>query len=251
MKGILPSFLKFDTTNDLVRIGRDHDGGYLVSKIDIDYSEVLFGLGISDDWSFVSDFLRHKKVPIFAYDASVNKKDFIKNIKNSLIRINKPKDFLYWVKVYFSYKKFFSEDRKHIEKFVGLNAEGKHCTMNDILSEVKSNKIFLKIDIEGSEYRILDTLITNKDRICGMVIEFHDCDIHLAKIQNFVEKFDLNLVHVHANNNAPTRIDDDLPIVLELTFSKNSKVRKLDSLPHRLDMPNNRLADEINLKFKN
>ena len=257
MKGILPSFLKFDTTNDLVRIGRDHDGGYLVSKIDIDDSEILVGLGISDDWSFESDFLRHKKVPIFAYDASVNKKVFIKKITNSLMRhlkhfyrIDKPKDFLYWVKVYFSYKKFFSEDRKHIEKLVGLNAEGKHCTMNDILSEVKSNNIFLKIDIEGSEYRILDTLITNKDRICGMVIEFHDCDIHLAKIQNFVEKFDLNLVHVHANNYAPIRIDDDLPIVLELTFSKNSKVRKLDSLPHRLDMPNNRLANEINLKFE-
>ena len=57
-------------------------------------------------------------------------------------------------------------------------------------------------------------------------------------------------MHVHANNYAPIRIDDDLPIVLELTFSKNSKVRKLDSLPHRLDMPNNRLVNEINLKFK-
>ena len=72
MKGILPSFLKFDTTNDLVRIGRDHDGGYLVSKIDIDDSEILVGLGISDDWSFESDFLRHKISTSFFFSPIVS-----------------------------------------------------------------------------------------------------------------------------------------------------------------------------------
>ena len=123
--------------------------------------------------------------------------------------------------------------------------------MNDVLSEVKSNNIFLKIDIEGSEYEILDTLISNKDRICGLVIEFHDCDIHLAKIKNFVEEFGLRLIHIHANNFEPMRIYDDLQKALELTFSKNSKVRKLDSLPHILDMPNDKFAEEIKLEFEN
>ena len=58
--------------------------GNIEIPIDIDDSEILVGLGISDDWSFESDFLRHKKVPIFAYDASVNKKVFIKKINDSL-----------------------------------------------------------------------------------------------------------------------------------------------------------------------
>ena len=44
---------------------------------------------------------------------------------------------------------------------------------------------------------------------------------------------------------------DDLPKALELTFSKNSKVRKLGSLPHIVDMPSDRFADEIILEFEN
>ena len=197
MKGVLSSFFKFDSANDLVRIGKDYDGGYLVSTVDIDKSEVLIGLGINYDWSFEENFLKHKNVPVFAYDASINKLEILKNIINSLIRLKKT-TLLYWVNVYFSYKQFF-----------------------------------------------------RKDRICCLVIEFHDCDIHLAKIKNFVEEFGLRLIHIHANNFEPMRIYDDLPKALELTFSKNSKVRKLDSLPHILDMPNDKFAEEIKLEFEN
>jgi len=38
------------------------------------------------------------------------------------------------------------------------------------------------MDIEGGEYRILDNLIKHQDKICGIVIEFHDIDLHLEKI---------------------------------------------------------------------
>ena len=44
MKGILPSFLKFKSASDLVRVGRDFDGGYLISQSDIDASEYLIGM---------------------------------------------------------------------------------------------------------------------------------------------------------------------------------------------------------------
>lgn len=250
MKGVLPGFFKFNTASDLVRIGRDFDGGYLISKSDIDASEVLIGLGINDDWSFESDFLKHKEIPVFAYDASIGKERFFKNIIKSLVRIDNLKILLHWIKVYFSYKKFFVGNRKHIKKHVGLNASGMHCTMDDVFSEVDSNKLFLKIDIEGSEYRILETLIKNKEKICGMVIEFHDCDIHLKEIKYFLENIDIPLVHIHANNCAPVRIDDSLPIVLELTFSKYGNVKNELLLPHQLDMPNNPLSDEINLQFE-
>lgn len=35
----------------LVRLGKDHDGGYLVSAPDINAAECLVGLGLNDDWS--------------------------------------------------------------------------------------------------------------------------------------------------------------------------------------------------------
>jgi hypothetical protein len=156
---------------------------------------------------------------------------------------------LHWIRVYFAYKKFFVGNRQHIEKFVGLNASGAHCTMDEILSKTDSGKLFLKIDIDCSEYRILETLIKNKERICGIAIEFHDCDTRLNEIKHFVENIGLKLIHVHANNWAPIRIEDSLPTVLELTFSKHANIENESFLPHKYDMPCNKLSNEIKLEF--
>lgn len=249
MKGILPSFLKFKSASDLVRIGRDFDGGYLISKSDLNASECLIGMGINDDWSFESEFLKNKEIPLLAYDASISKTIFFKKIIKSIFRIDNPRLLLHWIRVYFAYKKFFVGNRQHIKKFVGLNASGAHCSMDEIFSKTDSKKLFLKIDIDSSEYRILETLIKNKERICGIAIEFHDCDTRINEIKHFVEKIGLKLIHVHANNWAPIRTEDSLPTVLELTFSKHAKVINQSYLPHKYDMPCNKLSNEINLEF--
>jgi len=242
MKAHLPNFFLIKQARDLVRIGRDYDGGYLVSQSDIEKSELLVGLGINDDWSFEEDFLKRKKIPIFTYDASVSGKHFLKKIILSFFRIDNLKIFFYWLKVFIKYKIFFSQPQvHHIQKFVGLNSNNEHhCTFENVINETDSKNIFLKIDIEGSEYRFLNDIIANEERISGMVIELHDCDIHLKKIQKFINQFRLNLVHVHANNFSPIRLDDGLPLVLELTFSKHAELLDNYILPHKLDMPNNR-----------
>ncbi len=238
MKAFLPNFFSLKQANDLVRVGGDYDGGYLVSQKDIEKTDLLIGLGICDNWSFEEDFALRNDVEVFAYDASVNfkfwmKRVFAETIKNPLK--------CYAFRKFFSYKYFFKGKHKHIKKFVGLNAHDNiNCSFLEVLNQTKSKNIYLKIDIEGSEYRFLDDIINNENRITGMVIEFHDVDIHLNKIKNFIEQFSLNLVHVHANNFAPIRADDDLPITLELTFSKFAKFAKNYNLPHRLDMPNNK-----------
>ena len=249
MKARLPNFFSVKQAKDLVRVGRDYDGGYLVSESDIKQSELLIGLGICDDWSFEEDFLSRKNVSIYAYDASVSEIYFFKQLIKSLIRIDNLKIFVNWIKVIIKYKKFFSQTNvHHIQKFVGLNSESEeHCTFLDVLNKTDSKKIFLKIDIEGSEYRFLNDIIDNEDRITGMVIELHDCDVHLKEIERFVNQFKLNLVHVHANNYSPIRSDDDLPIVLELTFSRYAEFSIDYKLPHELDMPNNRNASDYEL----
>ena len=241
MKAHLPNFFLVKQAKDLVRLGRDYDGGYLVSQSDIEKSELLIGLGINDDWSFEEDFLKRKKIPIYAYDASVSGKHFLKKIIKSSFRIDSLKLFFHWLKVLVKYKIFFSQPQvHHIQKFVGLNSNNEHhCTFENVINETDSKNIFLKIDIEGSEYRFLNDIIANEDRISGMVIELHDCDIHLKKIKKFINQFRLNLVHVHANNFSPIRLDDGLPLVLELTFSKHAEFLDNYSLPHKLDMPNN------------
>ena len=45
----LPNFFTFKTANDLIRVGKKNDGGYLVSRSDINMSDVLISLGIGED----------------------------------------------------------------------------------------------------------------------------------------------------------------------------------------------------------
>jgi hypothetical protein len=244
----LPNFFSFKSASDLVRIGRDYDGGYLVSQSDVDKSDLLIGLGISDDWSFEEDFTKIKDVEVYAYDASISQNGFLKSFIKSLLKINQPKFVLQKLNVLLSYRRFFSKSNRHhhVEKFVGLNSGNhNHCTLASILSDITSQNIFMKIDVEGSEYRFLDTIISNQSRISGLVLELHDCDLHLEKISNFIDKFDLKLVHIHANNYGQIRLDDGLPLVIEVTFSRYCKIQNEPSLPHHLDTPNSRYKDEI------
>jgi len=252
MQGRLPGFLSFKSAIDLVRIGRDHDGGYLISQIDIDNSDLLIGLGINDDWSFEEHFVAKKDVEVFAYDGSISQKHFFNQFIKSLTRIDNPKLALHSFFTLLRYRKFFSKKKVcHIEKYIGLNSNNQdYCTLSYILDSTKHENIFLKIDVEGSEYRFLDTLIFNQSRISGVVLELHDCDIHLETIKTFIKDFELKLVHIHANNYSPVRLDDQLPLVLELTFSKYCKLADETYLPHRFDMPNNRNESEIYLAIE-
>ncbi len=249
MNGELPHFLRFDTAGDLVRLGRDHDGGYLVSQSDVDASDALISLGVNDDWSFEKDFCGRNDVDVIAYDGSVGPAHFLKRLIKAGLRFYNPA--LAWrsLQVLISYFQFFRGRRRHVRKFVGLSIGGLFCSMGAVFEAAKSSNLFLKIDIEGGEYRILDDLVRNVDRIRGAVIEFHDCDLHLARIESFVRSFGIPVVHVHANNNAPVEAAHSLPLVLEVTFSRNVSAGGGALLPHELDRPNNRAFEEIVLRF--
>jgi hypothetical protein len=251
VEGILPNFFAFKPALDLVRLGRDNDGGYLVSEKDVNQSDLLIGLGINDDWSFESDFVARNDVKVIAYDGSISAKLFFRRFLKSFFRISNVKAIMRDYETYCGFCKFFNTGTNtHIQKFVGLNSsDSRHCTLDAILENTSSQHIFFKIDVEGSEYRLLHTLIENVHRMTGLVIEFHDCDIHLFDIEKFIQKFDMNLVHVHANNYSPIRLDDKLPLVLELTFSRHGTIGQETILPHLLDMKNNPKSDEIRLKI--
>ncbi len=252
MKAKLPKIFEFKTAKDLIRIGKDNDGGYLVSKKDIDNSEILISLGVSSDWSFENDFLKYKKVPILAFDGTISSNKFLKDAIKLVFRLYSPSLFINAVKVYFSYLAFFRNSIKHIQKNISTSSKGisEFITMKEVFALTIKNNIFLNIDIEGSEYRILDSIIENKHRLSGLVIEFHDCDLHLDKIAKFIEDFPLTLVHIHANNFGMILEKNELPITLELTFSKNAIQGDKYFLPHSLDMPNNPENEEIIIEFE-
>ena len=255
--GLLPKTFNFKTAKDILRLGKNYDGGYLVSKKDVIDSQLLLSLGICDDWSFEEDFINLKKVPIFAFDGSVNSWVFFYKIILNIFRLNKPFRFIKKINIFFSYIKFFREDRKHISKFVEgeLQSDSRfnsknYITMADVFKSVNNfDNIFLKIDIEGSEYRILNDLIQNQSRISGLAIEFHNCDLHHERISDFINKFALNLIHIHPNNAGPLNKKNKIPFSLEMTFSRSINLEETYILPHPLDMPCDPYNEDIFLEF--
>ena len=110
-------------------------------------------------------------------------------------------------------------------------------------------KYFLKIDIEGSEYKILDQIIKNSDYLTGLVIEFHNVTKNINQIETFINRLPLELIYTHPNNAGEVNEYND-PEIIELSFSKCALLnndRKFEK--HKLDFPNNPYKKEIDLNF--
>ena len=233
-----------------VRIGKDNDGGYVIIELPENYDLFISG-GISNDISFEIDFLYKYKdkdkdniIKCYAFDGTISSLP-IHNI--SLDKHN------------------ILPNIKFIKKNLG-NVENNDITnlSSYFTSSNNYNNIFMKIDIEGHEFRLLLFLIDNNymNKIKQLVVEIHTP----ADIQMFPEYFSglsdiknenmfelLNninkthtLVHFHGNNGCNTQVIDNikLPHVFECTYIRNDfmkeqdKIKNIIPLPTSLDMKN-------------
>lgn len=218
-------FQPFECKN-YVRLGKDHDGGYIVNRHDIEKSDILVSFGIKDDWSFEKDFSKVNDCEIISFD------------KESLVPDN---------------DQFYVGHRKMIRQHVDLEDSEETISIHKILN-IASNKIFLNCDVEGKEYDFFDLLIQNSYKFSGICLEVHYMnDPHnFYRVVNLISKIDLKLIHVHANN-CSILGEMNIPDVLELSFtsSSNIKYNPTISLPHQLDMENCPGHPDYQIKFGN
>ena len=153
--------------------------------------------------------------------------------------------------MYKDYKNFFkNKNIEHKELRIG---NGNECIdLKKILEDRKSElPAFIKIDIEGSEYRIFEQILLYQNSFTGIGIELHDVDIHMEKIKDLIKNLDMKLVHIHGQN--PAHIaKNDIPTQIELTFARNPEIIGSNvELPHKLDQPANPTFKETELIFEN
>ena len=261
----LPKFFCPNFKTKLVRLGKSNDGGYCIPEKSLETTEILFSFGLDDDWSFEKDFKKRSKAKIICFDNSVKIRFWIKRLLKDLIYFNFKRNFYEQFSrfyTFFKYIKFFNQkDTYHIKKHLISNniilteqTDKNFISFQNILKSWGNNNFFLKIDIEGNEYKILNDIIKNQENINGLVIEFHECDLMSVQIEDFIKKLNLDLVHIHVNNFCSIT-KDNFPTVLELTFSPkkfNSK-RNIDELnfPNKeIDQPNNKMEKDISVNFK-
>jgi hypothetical protein len=245
---LYPLELRPQSPDDLVRIGAPFDGGYVVSRRMIDATKGLLSFGLSDEWEFEAKIAEFAKVPVVCFDPSVNITFWIKKFAAGLARgvTNLDSKRIRRGLRFIDYVRFFDgRQRRHIRKAIGYPGP-MSLSFRDALKEASlPSPLLLKMDIEGWEYRVLPELLTARNSFTGLIIEFHDVDLHKKRIVEFVTDMSNRFVLIHFHANSHTTVGSDgLALVIELTFMardllKPREVLKTHTLPLAgLDAPN-------------
>ena len=259
----LPKMLNFITPlnfPDVIRVGNQGDGGYIIPRVLLQEVEFLVSLGVSNDWTFDRHFKEiNKKLTIHAYDHTISQRKFLNSLAINSLKFVLGKvhftEILKSLKTLVGYKIFFQGNNVHyIERVHSRVDEKVDVTIDTIMQRTGSASVFLKIDIEGAEYRILSELDQYSTKILGLVIEFHDTwpfrDVFISKMRALLTNY--AVVHIHPNNFAGVAVDG-LPEVMEITLLRRDYISdfsfKKVSSAIDLDRPNNPKRDEIVLKF--
>lgn len=239
---------------DLIRIGSKGDGGYLVEKQSLKNSKMVMGLGLNDNWCFEKEVIAKYKIPVVGFDNMLSTKYLVQLVIPKFFALRKFYkaerfcDFAKGVYRIFDYQKYRTLFH---QKFIGYPLGSGYLSLTQLFEQyVKETPVFLKCDIEGWEYRILDELINCSNLLSGLAIEFHDIDLHRVRIASFIEKFPLTLVHTHPNNYGGVDGNRD-PLTIEMTFSKGAMPidNKPCRLPHKLDSPNRNGYPDLKIAF--
>lgn len=259
----LPSTLDFlapSIVPGLLRVGRWTDGGYVIPYFAIASTDALVSFGINRDWSFEEGFHAiNPRAAIHAYDHTVSLRMFRSQFYRGLLQWplqQLPRAALgqrLWL--WREFHAFFGSKARHFEeRIVGREEREGEATLDKALRRLSPDrrKVFLKVDIEGDEYGIIEAILRHAARITAIAIEFHDTDRRRTVFCDAVSalQHEFEIVHLHANN--CDRIDaDGLPAVLEITFVRRSgrTLPKRQDLPIELDRPNNASRPDYPLHF--
>ncbi len=238
------NLLKPHKTNNLVRIGRNMVGGYIVDLNILEQTNTLMTLGFGPEWSFELDYLKMKKGSnLIIYDHNLSAVPYIKQVAKYLRRFLTFRIPYKILKLrldsYKKYKNFFKlkNVKLHKKKITFPQKNKNETDLNSAIKELDNdNKIFLKIDIQCCEYEIANQIAENSEKINMIVIVFYWINKNEKKfidsIKKLLDKF--KIVHIHANN-FHSKLTNGLPKMLEVTFL-NSKLIK-ENIGHVKDFP--------------
>lgn len=253
----LPLAWKPRHRGDLIRLGAEYDGGYVVTETAVRSAAVLVGLGVEHNWTFEEEFHRMTGCAVHCYDHTIGFHEFLKPAyihakawTEGLEPLDMPK-----ITLPFKYRIFFSGRKKHYAEKVGTGPGS--SDFRKIFSRTPGDKpVFIKMDIEGWEYSVLSGLTDYHSRITGLVIEFHHV-ISFPEVMDYCIrelKQEFDIVHIHVNNHSV--IDkNSTPMTIEITF-ENRSLRKgpdaessLGYPVEGLDSPNNPALPDFVLEF--
>jgi len=254
------SYLVPKSPNDLIRLGSEFDGGYVVSQKVVKKSQMLLSFGngfnIDFEWDYVKKSQFRKKAIVFdGTHKQVSFQKFYQVIMLSLKYFAITPSLGYLLFIIKSIVLSLLGRGKFIKKNIELFTSEKSCTLQEVLSSRSENLVLLKMDIEGAEWELLDEIYRNQERFEGLIIEFHNVGSRLPLLKSFLEKMykvEFNLDHLHACNYGRL-LDDGMPDILEITLGRIYPENTYTLTTHlpivNLDAPSSRVRDEIVINF--
>ena len=209
------------TEHELIRLGGNNDGGYLVPN---DLSNIKYNLspGVGRFFSFELDLLK-KNIPSYMCDASVD------SISPELAGCI------------------------FVKKNIGSINKKDQISINDWIESInldKDQNLMMQMDIEGMEYEtILSLSKKNLDSFRIIIMEFHNLreiknKFFFKTVRATFEKLLENFIicHIHPNNSCGINYISNvaIPNAIEVSFIKKDRVKKkiyTEDFPHPLDQP--------------
>jgi len=206
------------TNLNKIRIGNKSDGGYVICEGLPEY-DALYSYGSDDQITFEKEFYNKYDKQSYVYDHTV---DSI---------TNKP-DYLHF------FKEGVSNHKTH-----NMDTVDNHVMRN---GHINCKNLFAQIDIEGSEWTILNSNFKTIENFSQIVIEFH-LPLDALQIIRAESMFDnvftfMNerfvCTHIHANN-SPIQpwLDTNFPRIFEVTYVRKDLVttREIEDKPYPID----------------
>jgi hypothetical protein len=228
---ILSYLVIYDFSNK-IRLGENGDGGYVIGDLNGNY-DCYISAGVSDEESFSRDFINK-------YDMNeTNSVAFDGTIQN--------------------YPYHYTNKITFIKKNISPIRNNHFANLSYFIE--KYDNIFLKMDIEGSEYPWLLSLSKNNlQKFKQIAIEFHSindngCGFSYKDKLNCFKKISEThyLVHAHGNTNCGTF--KNIPNVIECTYIRKDIFDGVPDLNKKsipidgLDFPNVPNTQNYNLNF--
>lgn len=257
---VLPSSWRPQPDVRLIRVGPASDGGYVLPVEAARRAQVLVSLGLSDDWRFEEDFRRISGARVECFDHTVHRSFWRWRAVHRIVAFRKLSGSLSvrWRDVVKKreYDRFFAHvGVTHHQVMVGFERPPSSLSLTSVLRPHRGSRVFVKMDIEGWEYRVLDQILDEEQSVLGFLVEFHDVDLHRDWITHFVamSRSSYVLAHVHANNFGPLDEAGD-PTVLEMTWVRADLAHlasdKSNLQVGRLDYPNDSSRPETPIRFE-
>jgi len=231
LKNLIASLRPVTTNHELIRIGGDGDGGYLIPD-DLQNINVCFSPGVSETANFELELANNRNIKSFLADYSVEAPP----VQSKLFDFEK--------------------------KYLGPTEDSIYITLESWVNKKAQNQsdFILQMDIEGAEYGVIhDTSSETLRKFRIIVIEFHGLDNMIIRagfdlIDLTFKKLlkDFEVVHIHPNNAVkPQKYKDlEIPPVMEFTFLRKDRISSRQPVlifPNKLDRPNSSLSEDYPL----